>query len=179
MEERRPDPDRLLDQVRLETERSREGQLKIFFGAAPGVGKTYAMLEAAQNRRKDGIDVVIGLVETHGRVETEGLLSGLAIIPKKKLSYRDTIQDEFHIDAVLARHPSLVLIDELAHSNVPGSRHTKRWQDVIEILDAGIDVYTTLNVQHIESRKENVESITGITIHETVPDSLFERAAQI
>ncbi len=175
----RPNPDALLKALQKTDRADKKGKLSIFFGMAAGSGKTYAMLEAAQSRLKDGIDVIIGIVETHGRVETEALLNGLPSIPRRKFPYHNTMLEEFDIDATLSRHPSLVLVDELAHTNIPGSRHAKRWQDVIELLDAGIDVYSTLNVQHIESRKENIESITGIAIHEMVPDSLLERAAQI
>jgi two-component system, OmpR family, sensor histidine kinase KdpD len=178
-DEIRPNPDALLKALQKTEPTGKQGKLGIFFGMAAGSGKTYAMLEAAQSRLKDGIDVVAGLVETHGRAETDALLKGLPIIPRKKFPYRDTALEEFDIDTVLSRHPSLALVDELAHTNAPGSRHAKRWQDVIELLDAGIDVYTTLNVQHIESRKEDVEAITGITVRETVPDSIVERAAQI
>lgn len=175
----RPDPDTLLAALRQNEKAARQGKLSIFFGLAAGAGKTYAMLEAAQQRLKEGIDVVIGIVETHGRAETESLVIGLPIIPQKKIAYRDVVLEELDLDAILARRPNLILVDELAHTNAPGSRHTKRWHDVVELLDAGINVYTTLNVQHIESRKSDVESITGITIRETVPDSIFERAAQI
>ncbi|HBC47048.1 MAG TPA: two-component sensor histidine kinase [candidate division Zixibacteria bacterium] len=175
----RPSPDALLRALQKAEAADKKGKLSIFFGMAAGSGKTYAMLEAAQNRLKDGVDVIIGVVETHGRTETEALLRGLPSIPKRKIHYRGAELDEFDIDAVLLRHPSLILVDELAHTNAPGSRHAKRWQDVLELLDAGIDVYTTLNVQHIESRKESVEAVTGVTIRETVPDSILERAAQI
>jgi two-component system, OmpR family, sensor histidine kinase KdpD len=175
----RPNPDALLKALQMTEQTGKKGKLSIFFGMAAGSGKTYAMLEAAQARFKDGIDVVIGLIETHGRAETEALLKGLSLIPNRKIAYRGTELEEFDLDAVLSRHPSLVLVDELAHTNAPGSKHEKRWQDVIELLDAGIDVYTTLNVQHVESRKDNVEGITGVTIRETVPDSIFERAAQV
>ncbi len=178
-DEPRPNPDALLQALKQADLAGHKGKLSIFFGMAAGVGKTYAMLEAAQNRMKDGLDVAVGIVETHDRIETEALLKGLETIPRMKLSYRNASLRELNLDAVLNRRPALVLIDELAHTNVPGSRHEKRWQDVLEILDAGIDVYTTLNVQHIESRKENVEAITGITVHETVPDSVLERATQI
>ncbi len=178
-EDSRPNPDALLKALQKTEPLTKKGKLSIFFGMAAGSGKTYAMLETAQARLDEGIDVVIGLVETHGRPETEALLPGLRVIPRKKIDYRGAELEEFDIDAVLAQHPALVLVDELAHTNIPGSRHAKRWQDVVELLDAGIDVYTTLNVQHVESRKDNVEGITGITIHETVPDSIFERAAQI
>ncbi len=179
MDDIRPNPDALLKALQKTDFGGKKGKLGIFFGMAAGVGKTYAMLEAAQARLKEGVDVIIGLVETHGRTETEALIKDLPTIPRKIIPYRDTTIEEFDIDAVLSRHPALVLVDELAHTNVPGSRHQKRWQDVIEILDAGIDVYTTLNVQHIESRKDTVENITGVTIRETVPDSILERAAQI
>lgn len=175
----RPDPDRLLQAISREAKSQATGKLRIFFGMSAGVGKTYAMLEAAQQRRGEGIDVVVGIVETHGRVETEALLTGLKIIPRRELAYRGIAVQEMDLDAVLARNPRLVLVDELAHTNVPGSRHPKRWQDVVELLDAGIDVYTTLNVQHLESRKEYVEEITGITIRETVPDTILQRATQI
>ena len=178
-DEKRPDPNILLEALNQANLSSRKGKLSLFFGMAAGVGKTYSMLEAAQNRKKDGVDVVVGVVETHNRDETEALLEGLEVIPKTRVSYRNADLEELNLDAVLARRPALVLIDELAHTNAPGSRHVKRWQDVLELLDAGIDVFTTLNVQHIESRKENVEAITGVTIRETVPDSVFERASQI
>ena len=178
-DEQRPNPDTLLEALKQADLSSRKGKLSLFFGMAAGVGKTYSMLEATQNRLKEGVDVAVGIVESHGRIETEALLKGLEIIPKAKLSYRNTFLEELDLDAVLARRPALVLIDELAHNNAPGSRHVKRWQDVLELLDAGIDVYTTLNVQHVESRKENVEGITGVTVQETVPDSVFERASQI
>ncbi|MFZ1684167.1 MAG: sensor histidine kinase KdpD [Candidatus Zixiibacteriota bacterium] len=175
----RPDPDDLLQAIKKREAVSNSGRLRIFFGMSAGVGKTFAMLKAGQERLREGVDIVVGLVETHGRAETEALLSGLPIIPKKDLSYRDIVLKEMDIDAVLARKPQLVLVDELAHTNAPGARHPKRWQDVIELLDAGIDVYTTLNVQHVESRKEYVEQVTGITIRETVPDTLLQRASQI
>ena len=175
----RPDPDDLLAAIQKDQSRSTSGRLRLFFGMAAGVGKTYAMLKAAQDRLAEGVDVVIGTVDTHARPETEALLAGLPIIPRKKIDYRGTVFKEMDIDAVLARKPCLVLVDELAHSNIPGSRHPKRWHDVVELLDAGIDVYTTVNVQHFESRKESVEAIAGIRIGETVPDSILERASQI
>lgn len=175
----RPDPDDLLAAIRKDQSRTTSGRLRIFFGMAAGVGKTYAMLKAAQDRRAEGLDLVIGTVDTHARFETEALLTGLSIIPRRRIEYRGAAFEEMDIDAILTRRPSLVLVDELAHTNVPGSRHPKRWHDVVELLDAGIDVYTTVNVQHIESRKESVESITGIGIRETVPDSVLERASQI
>ncbi len=156
-----------------------EGRLKIFLGAAPGVGKTFAMLRTAQLRKKDGIDVVVGVVETHGRAETEALIAGLDIIPKKRLDYRGLPFDEMDLDAILQRRPALVLVDELAHTNVPGTRHPKRWQDVQELLAAGIDVYTTLNIQHVESLNDVVARIAGVVVRETVPDSLIKRADAI
>lgn len=179
MQEYRPDPDALLAAIRREEARQQHGQLKIFFGMAAGVGKTYAMLQAAQERQVDGIDVVVGYVETHGRAETEALLAGLEQVPRRKVDYRGTVFDELDLDATLARAPQLVLVDELAHTNAPGSRHLKRYQDVLELLGAGIDVYTTVNVQHFESRAEAVRQITGIAVHETVPDSLLDMADEI
>ena len=155
------------------------GQLKIFFGMCPGVGKTYAMLQAAQRSRLGGMDVVVGLVETHGRVETETLLTGLEVIPRKALEYRGVALTEMDLDGLLARRPKLALVDELAHTNAPGSRHPRRYQDVLELLDAGIDVYTTLNVQHLESRVDVVQQITGVTVRETVPDSVVDQADEI
>lgn len=179
MEERRPDPDLILNRIRQETERGREGQLKIFFGAAPGVGKTYAMLEAAQRKRAEDVDVVVGLVETHKRKETEALLSGLEVMPRRPIEYRGTVLSEFDLDAALKRKPAILLVDELAHTNAPGSRHKKRWQDVYELLGAGINVYTTMNVQHLESLNDVVTQITGISVRETVPDFLLDRADEI
>ncbi len=154
----------------------RRGSLKIFFGSAPGVGKTYAMLEEARALRKTGRDVVVGVVETHGRAETGALLEGLEVIPRRPLSYRGQTLEEFDLDAVLARKPELVLVDELAHTNAPGSRHKKRWQDVNELLSSGIDVFATLNVQHLESLNDVVSQITGIPVRETVPDQVLQRA---
>lgn len=179
LEEDRPNPEALLHVVQLEEEKSKKGKLKIFFGMSAGVGKTYTMLEDAQQRKAEGVDIVIGIVNTHGRKETDALTIGLPAIPEKSINYKGSTFTEFDIDTTLKRQPQIVLIDELAHTNVPGSRHPKRWQDVIEILDAGIDVYTTLNVQHIESRKDVIEEITGISIRETVPDSILELASQI
>ena len=160
-EPQRPNPDALLATIQREENAAKRGKLRIFFGMCPGVGKTYAMLEAAQARRRDGIDVVVGIVETHGRAETYALLAGLPIISRKKIEYRGVELEEMDIDAILARRPQLVLVDELAHTNAPGSRHPKRYQDVLELLDAGIDVYSTLNVQHLESRNDVVQQITG------------------
>lgn len=179
MEERRPDPDLLLAEVRQEEDRLREGQLKIFFGAAPGVGKTYAMLGVAQQKLAEGIDIVAGVVETHGRKETETLLEGLQIIPRRSVEYRGAVLSEFDIDSALKRKPAIILVDELAHTNAPGSRHKKRWQDIYELLGAGISVYTTVNVQHLESLSDVVSNITGITVRETIPDFLLERADEI
>ncbi len=179
MEERRPSPDELLDRMRREAERSREGQLKIFFGAAPGVGKTYAMLEAARQKKKDGMDIIVGLAETHGRKETESLLEGLEILPRRNVEYRGTVLKEFDLDAALRRKPSIILVDELAHTNAPDLRHKKRWQDVYELLGAGISVYATVNVQHLESLNDVVAQITGINVRETVPDFLLDRADEI
>jgi two-component system sensor histidine kinase KdpD len=179
MEERRPDPDQLLDKVRRETEQSREGQLKIFFGAAPGVGKTYAMLEAARQKKSEGVEIVAGLVETHGRKETEALLEGLEILPRRNIEYRGAVLKEFDLDSALRRKPAIMLVDELAHTNAPGSRHKKRWQDVYELLGAGISVYSTVNVQHLESLNDVVSQITGINVRETVPDFLLDRADEI
>jgi two-component system sensor histidine kinase KdpD len=179
MSEVRPDPDALLAAIRKEEERQSRGQLKIFFGMAAGVGKTYAMLDAARRLKAEGVDVVVGYVETHKRAETEALLHGLEIVPRQQLQYRGTVLEEMDIDAILDRNPTLVLVDELAHTNAEGARHPKRYQDVLELLNAGIDVYTTVNVQHIESRTDTVRQITGITVRETVPDSVFEVADEI
>ena len=175
-EEFRPDPDEILKTILKEEERISKGNLRIFLGMCAGSGKTYAMLKAAQQAKSEGIDIVIGYVETHGRIETEQLLEGLELIPRQRRNYRDVVLEEMDLDAILARKPQVVLVDELAHSNVPESRHIKRYQDVEELLDRGINVYTTLNVQHLESRKETVTEITGIRIHETVPDSFLQNA---
>ncbi len=176
--EHRPDPDALLAQVEAEERRQGRGKLKIFFGYAAGVGKTYAMLEAAR-RQAEGVDVVAGYVETHGRPETEALLEGLEVMPRRQTEYRGARLPEMDLDAVLARKPRLALVDELAHTNAPGSRHAKRWQDADELLAAGIDVYTTLNVQHLESLNDVVAQITGVTVRETVPDGVLDEAAEI
>ena len=175
----RPDPDLLLARVQGEERQKHRGKLKIFLGYIAGVGKTYEMLKAAHLRRSEGIDVLAGYVETHGRPETEALLEGLTIIPRKMMEYRGVILPEFDLDATISRRPSLVLVDELAHTNVSGSRHPKRYQDVEELLDAGIDVYTTLNVQHIESLNDVVAQITGVLVRETVPDRVIDEAAEI
>jgi len=155
------------------------GKLKVFFGASAGVGKTYAMLEAARKRRAEGADVVVGYVEPHGRDETERLLEGLEQLPLRVAEYHGASLNEFDLDAALARKPALVLVDEFAHTNVAGSRHAKRWQDVEELLAAGIDVYTTVNVQHIESLNDVVAQITGARMQETVPDKVFDEADEI
>lgn len=177
--EARPDPDVLLARVEAEERQKSRGRLKIFLGYAAGVGKTYAMLEAARSRKEEGVDVVLALVETHGRAETEALLQGLEVIPRRMVEYRGVTLSEMDLDAVLARKPQLALVDELAHTNAPGSRHAKRWQDVEELLNAGIDVYTTLNIQHLESFRDIVAQTTGITIRETLPDRLLDEAAEI
>ncbi|MCL7453002.1 MAG: sensor histidine kinase KdpD [Anaerolineae bacterium] len=175
----RPDPDELLSQVQTEERQQARGKLKIFFGYAAGVGKTYAMLEAAQQRLAEGMEVVAASVETHGLPETEALLAGLEVLPPRQMEYRGQLWPELDVDAVLARHPELSLVDELAHTNVPGSRHAKRYQDVDEILAAGIDVYTTLNVQHLESLNDTVAQITGITEHETIPDQFIDESTEL
>lgn len=175
----RPDPDAMLARVHEEEAQQARGKLKIFFGATAGVGKTYAMLEAAHARRAEGVDVVVGWVDTHGRVETEALLQGLEMLPRRPVAYRDTTLLTFDLDAALARHPTLLLMDELAHTNAPGARHPKRWQDVEELLDAGIHVYTTINVQHLESLNDIVAQITGVVVRETIPDSMLERADDV
>lgn len=177
--EERPDPDKLLQAVQVDEISHNKGSLKVFLGMAAGVGKTFSMLEAAQKLQRNGIDLAIGVIDTHGRKETAALLQGLKVIPSQQISYKGALFLELNLDEILRVKPSLVLVDELAHSNVPGSKHAKRWQNVIEILNNGIDVYTTLNVQHIESLKEFVESITSISIRETVPDSIIEAATSI
>ena len=179
MNDQRPDPDALLEKVQRAEAIRRRGRLKIFFGACAGVGKTFGMLLAARERRAEGLDVVAGYVETHKRAETEQLLQGLEILPPRLVPYRDTQLREFDLDAALKRHPALILVDELAHTNAPGSRHPKRWQDVGELLEAGIDVYTAINVQHIESLNDVVSQITGIPVWETVPDAVLEEANEI
>lgn len=171
----RPEPDALL----AEAAKEGRGRLKIFLGAAPGVGKTYAMLEAAQRRRADGLDVVVGVVETHGRAETERLVAGLEVTPRAQIPYGGRVLAEMDLDGIIARRPKLVLVDELAHTNVPGSRHAKRWQDVDELLAAGIDVYSTLNIQHLESLNDVVARIARVKVRETVPDKVLELADDI
>jgi two-component system, OmpR family, sensor histidine kinase KdpD len=178
-EEYRPDPDKLLSALQKEEEHSRRGKLKIFFGMCAGAGKTYDMLKSAHEAKAKGIDIVVGYVESHKRIETSALIEGLPIIPRKKIEYRGVQLEEMDLDAILERKPQIVLVDELAHTNVEGSRHTKRYQDVLEVLDNGIDVHTTLNVQHLESRAEAVAQITGSIVRETVPDSIFEQADEV
>jgi two-component system sensor histidine kinase KdpD len=177
-ESRRPSPEEVLERIQAEAASARKGKLKIFLGYAAGVGKTYSMLEAARQRLKD-TDLVAGIVETHGRSETLALLGGLEVVPQRQVEYRGTTLSEMDIDAVLARHPQLALVDELAHENAPGSRNRKRYQDVQELLQAGIDVYTTLNIQHVESLRDTVAQITGIWMRESVPDSIIDEAAEV
>lgn len=179
MEPKRPDPDELLRQVQEDEARKARAKLKIFFGMAPGVGKTYAMLQDAQDRLDEGVDVIIGVVETHGRPETAALLAGLKPLPKRALPYRGINLEEFDLQGAILRKPQLILMDELAHTNVQGSIHGKRWQDVWDLLDAGIDVYTTVNVQHIESLKDIVAQITGVIVRESIPDTILRRADEI
>ena len=175
-EDHRPNPDVLLASLQKDEARAKRGRLKVFFGMAPGVGKTYAMLEAARREVAAGRVVIAAYIETHGRKETDALAEGLPGIPRLKLEHRGVALTEMDLDAVLARRPQLALVDELAHTNVPGSRHPKRYQDVLEILDAGIDVFTTLNVQHVESRAEAVRQIAGVAVRETVPDTVVDGA---
>ena len=179
MTDARPDPDALLARIERAEQQQKRGRLKIFFGAAAGVGKTYAMLLAAHGKRLKGVDVVVGLVETHDRQETVAVLQGLDVLPPKLVQHRGTVLREFDLDSALKRHPTLILIDELAHSNVVGCRHPKRWQDIDELLKAGINVYTTLNVQHLESLNDDVNQVTGVQVLETVPDTVFELADEI
>jgi two-component system sensor histidine kinase KdpD len=175
----RPDPDAILRRIRAEDERERRAKLRIYLGYAPGVGKTFAMLSAAREMRDAKSEVVVGVVETHGRYDTAALVLGLEILPRRVIEYRGRKLEEFDLDAALARRPKVILVDELAHTNAEGSRHAKRWQDVLELLDAGIDVYTTLNIQHIESLNDVVAQITGVRVRETVPDSILSRADEI
>ncbi len=179
MDNHRPNPDKLLSQIQIDEARQQRGKFKIFFGAAAGVGKTYAMLDATRQQKAKGKDVVIGMIETHGRPETQALTAGLEILPPKVIAYRGTALREFDLDAALARRPQLLLLDELAHTNAPGSRHSKRWQDIGELLAAGIEIYSTLNVQHLESMNDVVAQITGVAVRETVPDSILEQADDV
>ncbi|MES2028195.1 MAG: sensor histidine kinase KdpD [Pseudomonadota bacterium] len=175
--DRRPSPEALLETARREEDAA--GRLKIFVGAAPGVGKTYEMLQSAHARRKAGVDVVVGVVETHGRAETEALLADLEVIPRRRIDHKGQVLEEMDLDALIARRPQIALVDELAHTNAPGSRHSKRYLDVAELLAAGIDVYTAVNIQHIESLNDVVAQITHVRVRETVPDSVFDRADAI
>src|SRR5277367_3539497 len=179
MADKRPDPDVLLSRVQAEEKKQSRGKLKIFFGASPGVGKTYAMLEAAHAKKTQGVDVVIGLLETHGRKETAELLEGLEILPRFEIEYRGTHLKEFDLDGALKRRPGLLIVDELAHTNADGCRHLKRWQDVQELLDNGIDVYSTLNVQHLESINDIVAQITGVIVRERLPDKVLDQADEV
>jgi two-component system, OmpR family, sensor histidine kinase KdpD len=176
-QEQRPSPEALLEAARRDE--ARLGKLKIFMGAAPGVGKTYEMLQQARARKKDGDDIVVGVVETHGRKETEALLDDLGVVPRQSIEYKGQSLEEMDLDAIIARQPQFVLVDELAHTNVPGSRHPKRYLDVEELLNRGINVYTTLNIQHIESLNDVVAQITRVRVRETVPDSILDRADAI
>src|SRR5271168_1279814 len=175
----RPDPDLLLAKVKQQEAQARRGKLRIYFGSAAGVGKTYAMLVAARKVASEGRTVLVGVVETHGRVETAALLEGLEVLPPRTVVYRGKALGEFDLDAALLRHPELILIDELAHSNASGLRHPKRWQDVDELLAAGIDVFTTLNVQHLESLNDVVGGITNVRVWETIPDKVFDAADEV
>lgn len=175
----RPDPDELLASIKFEEEPNKPGKLKIFFGMCAGVGKTFSMLESAHIEKAKGKNVVIGYVETHKRADTEELLKGIEIIPRKHIEYKSTKLEDLDTEAIIIIKPDIVLIDELAHTNAPGCRHNKRYQDVLDILDNGIDVYTTLNVQHLESRSDTVSQITGIIVREVVPDEIFERADEV
>src|SRR6185295_5753767 len=175
--EQRPSPEALLEAARRENDGA--GRLKIFVGAAPGVGKTYEMLQSAHARKKAGADVVVGAVEPHGRAATAALLQGLEVLPRKRIGYRDQTLDEMDLDALIARRPQIALVDELAHTNAPGSRHPKRYLDVEELLSHGIDVYTAVNIQHIESLNDVVAQITHVRVRETVPDKVFDRADAI
>lgn len=177
--EERKDPEEILSAIKREESQSNKGRLKIFIGMAAGVGKTYAMLEEAKKLQQAGVNVIVGIVDTHGRNETAFLLQGLKIIPEKTLDYKGIKCQDLDLESILHLQPGLVLVDELAHSNIPGLKHTKRWQDIIEILENGIDVYTTINVQHIESLNDIVKRIAGVAVKETVPDFIIEKATSI
>ena len=178
-EPERPDPDALLRRTQAEEKRSAQSSLKVFFGFAPGVGKTYRMLQVARELASQGVDVVVGIVESHERPETTALVKGLEVLPRRKIEYRGRVLEELDLEAALVRRPSLILVDELAHTNVEGSRHSKRWQDVMDLLDAGIDVFTTVNVQHVESLNDVIAQITRVQVRETIPDTVLERADEI
>lgn len=175
----RPNPDQLLARVQAEEARSARGRLKVFFGSSAGVGKTYAMLQAAHAQKQAGVDVLVGYIETHRRQETEALLDGLPLLPRKQIEYKGARLPEFDLDGALAAKPQLILVDELAHTNAPGSRHSKRWQDVLELVDAGVNVYTTVNVQHLSSLNDVVTQVTGVVVRETVPDFVLDQADEI
>ncbi|WP_338767013.1 DUF4118 domain-containing protein [Massilia sp. METH4] len=179
IDSQRPDPDTLLAQVQAREQRAARGRLRVYFGASAGVGKTYAMLSAARKLQAEGMRPLVGIVETHGRGETAALLDSLEVLPPRSMAWRGRALPEFDLDGALARRPDLILVDELAHSNAPGSRHPKRWQDVEELLDAGIDVFTTVNVQHLESLNDIVGGITGVRVAETLPDTVFDRADEV
>jgi len=179
MTDNRQDPDELLARIRREQDRASRGRLKIFFGASAGVGKTYAMLSSAHELRSQSVDVVVGIAETHGRKDTAALLEGLEVLPPRYAEHRGSRLAEFDLDAALVRHPAVILVDELAHNNAAGSRHPKRWQDIEELLDAGISVYTTVNVQHLESLNDVITGITGVKVWETVPDRVFDHADEV
>src|SRR5262245_46098628 len=188
MNDVRPDPDSLLAKVQAAEVKRRRGKLKLFFGAAPGVGKTYAMLEAARKAGKEGRDVVVGYVEPHARPETQALVRGLDILPKRRVTYRGRELLDFDLAAALARRPEIIVVDELAHTNAIGDDgaadgqplvHAKRWQDVEALLAAGIDVYSTVNVQHLESLNDIIARITGVVVRETLPDAVFEQADEV
>jgi two-component system sensor histidine kinase KdpD len=181
LEPTRPDPEKLLARLKAQEQRAQRtrGQLRIYLGAAPGVGKTFAMLNEGKRRKARGTDVVIGYVETYNRPLTVQAAEGLEVVPRRTVEYRGTTLEEMDVDAILARHPAVALVDELAHTNAPGSKHAKRWQDVEEIRDAGIAVISTLNIQHLESLKERVEQIAGITVRETVPDTVVDQADDV
>jgi len=179
VEPQRPNPDELLQKIKDEDARQHRAKLKVFFGMAPGVGKTYTMLKVARELREEGLEIVIGVVETHGRAETAVLAEGFEILPSRTLPYRGVFLEEFDLSAALKRKPQLILMDELAHTNVQGSLHQKRWQDVWDLLDAGIDVYTTVNVQHLESLRDVVAQITGVIVRENIPDTILKRADEL
>ena len=177
--DKRPNPDALLNALEKTAQHAQRGHLKVFFGSCAGVGKTYAMLQAAQARRADRLEVLVGYIETHGLPETERLLDGLERIPTQCVTYQNKTFQELDLDAALLRHPALILVDEWAHTNIPGMRHHKRWQDIEELLTAGIDVYTTINVQHLESLNDIVFEITGVRVLETIPDAVFKQAEDL
>src|SRR5215510_1841527 len=167
------------EQVLAKLQPQQRARLRIYIGAAPGVGKTYSMVEDAHALRRDGVDVVVGFVETHGRSETEAILGDLEIIPRRKIDYRGVVLEEMNVDAIMARKPQLCMVDELAHTNAPGSRHEKRYQDVVEILDTGIGVMTAVNIQHLETLNDAVGRVTGVRVRETVPDTFLDRADEV